>query len=114
MFLIEKVKRCKVGDRLVITDAGLDCRWVWSRSPALGTETTQLLQLQGFTFSSSMDKWVWELNEEREYTVKSFRKLLEHNRTPADLNPMKWSHWISLKVKSIIWNVRPNKIPRWR
>ncbi|KAK1431060.1 hypothetical protein QVD17_14273 [Tagetes erecta] len=66
---------------------------------------------EGASTPSRSDVWKWDCGDDTDFSVKSVRRLLELNRSPVDLNPMNWSCWVPLKVKSFIWKVRLNRIP---
>lgn len=57
------------------------------------------------------DQWVWEADDNREFLVKSMRRLLALNRGSNDLNPMNYFKWVPFKVRSFVWKVGLNRIP---
>lgn len=112
---IERNKQCGVGERLCVNGSGFD--WVRdsSKTPTLGAET-KLLQLlfqtlHGSNLTQSMDKWVWDLSDNRDVMISALRHMVESNRNPVDLQPIQWSNWVPLKVRCFNCKIILNKIP---
>lgn len=86
----------------------------WCRNAVVSELYVLLNLLHGFSPSNSSDSWDWCANADLVmFMVKGLRMIIELNRIPVDLNPVRWLKWVplTLKMMCFIWKCRLNKIP---
>nr|GFA06375.1 RNA-directed DNA polymerase, eukaryota, reverse transcriptase zinc-binding domain protein [Tanacetum cinerariifolium] len=79
LYTLESCKDVKVTSKL--SDARLD--FSFRRAPRGGAEEEQLIelsnQIKGFILTNSRDRWIWTLEGSGEFSVASYRKLVDDN-----------------------------------
>ncbi|KAJ9564278.1 hypothetical protein OSB04_000244 [Centaurea solstitialis] len=55
--------------------------------------------------------WVWELEQNGNYTVRSLRRLIDGVNLPAAEKETDWNRWIPNKTNILIWRTLNNRLP---
>lgn len=115
LFALEKNNECNMAEMLDSRGDTLVWNLEWKRRIRNQAQVPRLNHMceiiNGYSFGNGRDRWVWLGDESQNFSIKALRIILENNCSPPDLNPMSWCHWIPLKVRSIAWRARLNRIP---
>ena len=98
LFRLDADKRCKVSDRLKMSDAGIVRVWKWKRSVTAiedGSEWEVLNSLLDVAvLSDSMDSWVWIGVGDGAFSVSAVRKQLYYDMEFSNITVFEWCKWI--------------------
>ncbi|GKA06302.1 retrovirus-related pol polyprotein from transposon TNT 1-94 [Tanacetum coccineum] len=99
-------------------DRDIQVEWVllsFRRPPRGGAESVQMEQLSNMvssvTVSGGLDRWIWSLATDGEFSVKSARKHIDDGLCLLEGMPTRWSKLVPIKVNILCWRIALNKIP---
>ncbi|GJS50108.1 retrovirus-related pol polyprotein from transposon TNT 1-94 [Tanacetum coccineum] len=85
------------------------------REPRFGLELSQMASLQshleGFILPNMLDKWVWSLSGDGEFSVSSARILIDDKTLGMVGSKTQWCKFVPLKVNIHSWRVKLNNLP---
>ncbi|KAJ0555729.1 putative reverse transcriptase zinc-binding domain-containing protein [Helianthus annuus] len=120
LFKLEKVKRCKVADRLkhgtVERMAGQHFEWEWSRPISAGVEVDELVDLCSKLLEvrivESCDSWEWIGADDKDFSVGAVKRLLNEDICDAQnhLDRPEECKWIPETCNIFLWRTAMNKI----
>ena len=119
LFMLDKNKKCWVGERLRFSAGVVQFNPNWRRGPATVEELSEHQDLDrlldGVAVSDQRDRWVWNAQENESFSVQSVRNLLhKDDRSQAAIDSckrFKWEGWVPLKVNLLTWRVARDRIP---
>nr|KAJ0194892.1 hypothetical protein LSAT_V11C700371630 [Lactuca sativa] len=91
--------------------------WVfaWRHDIRGGVEQEQLASLMsmldGFHLGTESDKWVWNLDNLRYFSVKSTRNWIDDSRLPSGSLPTRWNRSVPIKINVFIWRLLMDRLP---
>ncbi|GKE71474.1 RNA-directed DNA polymerase, eukaryota [Tanacetum coccineum] len=85
------------------------------RNPRGGAEKSQFDQmcrnLADVILPHSRDRWVWNLDSNGEFSVKSARDFIDDKMLPKDGIATRWIKYIPIKINIFAWRVYLDKLP---
>ncbi|PWA39897.1 RNA-directed DNA polymerase, eukaryota [Artemisia annua] len=115
LFRLDSDKRCKVSDRLKMSDASIVRVWKWKRSVTAiedGSEWEVLNSLlDTVVLSDSMDSWVWIGVGNGVFSVSAVRNLLYLDMDFSNIYVFEWCKWIPKKCNIFGWRAEMGRIP---
>nr|GEV87034.1 RNA-directed DNA polymerase, eukaryota [Tanacetum cinerariifolium] len=103
------------GQPVIATTATAEAEWVlvngevWRAMSRSGIESEQwdhlLDSLEGVMLNPSEDRWSWDLNGLREFSVASARRYIDNNRLPDISSKTRWIKKVPIKVNVHTWKV---------
>ncbi|KAJ0846132.1 putative reverse transcriptase zinc-binding domain-containing protein [Helianthus annuus] len=115
LFQLEKDRWCSVAERARVGVNGTSWGWEWRRNLANNAELRELQQLstllQGFSVTTGTDRWVWELDPSRRFSVGSIKKLINQNNCERPDYIVQWNSWVPMKVGVVAWRAEKERLP---
>ncbi|GKA08064.1 RNA-directed DNA polymerase, eukaryota, partial [Tanacetum coccineum] len=85
------------------------------RDPRLGSELVQMASLQshleGIVLSNMLDRWIWSLSGDGEFSVSSVRNLIDDKTLGTVGSKTQWCKFVPIKVNILSWRVKLNNLP---
>lgn len=110
-YALENNKQITVGNKLAQPSLSYSFR----RDPRGGLEETQVQEMlnlvQPVVLNQSLDKWIWSLNSSGEYSVASFRYLIDKHLLPISEMKTSWIRYVPIKANIFAWKVMTNSLP---
>nr|GEX81064.1 RNA-directed DNA polymerase, eukaryota, reverse transcriptase zinc-binding domain protein [Tanacetum cinerariifolium] len=98
LYALESHKRIDVAAKLAHSSVAYSFR----RAPRSGEEQSQLVDLlttiEGVSFVSMNDRWVWSLEGSGNFSVASVRKLIDDRRLPDVSSKTRWIKAVPIKI----------------
>ncbi|PWA89029.1 RNA-directed DNA polymerase, eukaryota [Artemisia annua] len=118
LFRVEAEKRCKVSDRLKLSDSGLSRVWNW-KSMVMGVEAFSewdILSslLDAAALSSEPDCWKWIGVGNGDFSVRAVRSLLSEDAACNSNAGFVWCKWVPSKCNIFGWRAVMGRIPTAR
>ncbi|XP_076891407.1 uncharacterized protein LOC143571311 [Bidens hawaiensis] len=115
LFQLETQKWCSVSDRLIMHDGEICGQWVWFRVPTCQVEIEELrgllLACQPVRLVSGVDRFVRSFDEEKFFSVKSFKAKMEAI-VGSDIGYLiEWNNFVPKKVGILAWRAEIERIP---
>nr|GEX10206.1 RNA-directed DNA polymerase, eukaryota [Tanacetum cinerariifolium] len=111
LYVLETNKKVSVGDKL--KDFRLDS--LFRRKARGGIEQVQYEKLFDMVNSISLipknDRYVWSLSNSGDFSVASFRKVIDENRYPGCRSRTRWVKYVPIKVNVTAWKVKMDALP---
>ncbi|KAJ9535113.1 LOW QUALITY PROTEIN: hypothetical protein OSB04_un001809 [Centaurea solstitialis] len=107
-----KVVRC-CNESTRITGLASTGRGTWNT--ILGVEKD--LEEMGINLSSFLKRkdggsgWIWELDQNKTFTVRSLRRLIDGINLPAAYTETDWNRWVPNKTNILMWRTLHNRLP---
>ncbi|KAJ0860577.1 putative reverse transcriptase zinc-binding domain-containing protein [Helianthus annuus] len=114
LFALEKIKTCRISDRVSWEADRLCLSWVWNRPVMSDYEEAELLDLTcllcDFSHYEGPDVWVWKHGQSETFSVASIKNTMEtaNRSVPADL--FLWNNFIPKKVGVVSWRARSERL----
>ncbi|XP_076890385.1 uncharacterized protein LOC143541437 [Bidens hawaiensis] len=109
LFKLERIKGCKVGDRLVIFERELCGVWSWHRKLVSADKINEFRQLlilcSGVNVGYGIDRLIWALDGSNDFSVNSIKKCVGEWCYPDTTWVFGWNNWIPKKVCVLAWRV---------
>jgi len=87
----------------------------FGRCPRVGVPTAQweslCLLLQNRMFSDAMDRYVWDLEPNGEFSVASTRAYIDVNVLEGSAIDTRWNKLVPRKINTLIWRIERDRIP---
>ncbi|GJS39463.1 RNA-directed DNA polymerase, eukaryota [Tanacetum coccineum] len=111
LYVLETNKKVSVGDKL--KDFRLDSSF--RRKARGGIEQVQYEELSDMVNSISLtpknDRYVWSLSNSGDFSVASFRKVIDENRYPGGRSRTRWVKYVPIKVNVTAWKIKMDALP---
>ncbi|GJR41802.1 RNA-directed DNA polymerase, eukaryota [Tanacetum coccineum] len=111
VFALEIVKDVTVAGKFSDSSFTLSLR----RYPRGGVEKSQFdmlcSNLADVTLPQSRDRWVWNLDPNGDFSVKSARDFIDDLMLPKEGTATRWIKYIPLKINIFAWRVYLDKLP---
>ncbi|PWA83317.1 RNA-directed DNA polymerase, eukaryota [Artemisia annua] len=117
LFRLEKYKKCKVKDRLIVSGGCTSVKWKWKHRPAEPVEMAQLVLLDRLVVESSIvlssrsDRWLWSGNADGMFSVAEVKKFLLSGVDASNNFVMDWCKWVPIKCNVFAWRAALGGIP---
>ncbi|PWA99597.1 RNA-directed DNA polymerase, eukaryota [Artemisia annua] len=115
LFRCDADKRCKVSDRLKVSEAGLMRVWKWKRATAVtdyGSEWEIINSLLNVAVLSKVeDSWVWIGIGKGDFSISSIRKQLYLDMDCSNFWVFEWCKLIPKKCNIFGWRAEMGRIP---
>nr|XP_043615741.1 uncharacterized protein LOC122587633 [Erigeron canadensis] len=89
--------------------------WNWRRDVRSGMEQSQPPQIcdsiMNVTIVNTPDKWIWDCNQDKDFTVKGVRNHIDNTWLPRHYRATRWNKIVLRKVNIFIWRVLKDRIP---
>ncbi|XP_076953244.1 uncharacterized protein LOC143627270 [Bidens hawaiensis] len=109
LFKLERMKGCKVGERLVIYERELCGVWSWYRQLVSTNEINEFRQLLilcgGATVGDGIDRLIWALDGSGDFSINSIKKCVGEWCYPGATWVFGWNNWIPKRVCVLAWRV---------
>ncbi|KAL4561476.1 hypothetical protein LXL04_033642 [Taraxacum kok-saghyz] len=69
--------------------------------------------LGSFSFSDQVDRWVWDLSEDGEFSVAETRRWIDNIVLPTGLLPTRCCGLVPRKVNIFVWRILLDRIPSY-
>lgn len=111
IYALELVKDIYVAEKMAHPSVSFSFR----RDPRLGSELTQMASLQshleGIVLSNMLDRWIWTLSGDGEFSVSSVRSLIDDKTLGTVGSKTQWCKFVPIKVNILSWRVKLNNLP---
>nr|GFA64179.1 RNA-directed DNA polymerase, eukaryota, reverse transcriptase zinc-binding domain protein [Tanacetum cinerariifolium] len=111
VYALESCKHITVGEKLNQTNLSFSFR----RNPRGGYEQEQFKKVKELMKEVSLapisDRWTWELENTRDFSVASVRKLIDAKMLPIMENKTRWINYVPIKVNIHAWKVMTDSLP---
>ncbi|GKD66776.1 RNA-directed DNA polymerase, eukaryota, reverse transcriptase zinc-binding domain protein [Tanacetum coccineum] len=111
LYFLETNKKVSVGDKL--KDFRLDSSF--RQKARGGIEQVQYEELSDMVNSISLtpknDRYVWSLSNSGDFSVASFRKVIDENRYPGGRSRTRWVKYVPIKVNVTAWKIKMDALP---
>nr|GEU71743.1 putative reverse transcriptase domain-containing protein [Tanacetum cinerariifolium] len=111
LYVLKTNKKVSMGDKL--KDFRLDSSF--RRKARGGIEQVQYEELSNMVNSISLilknDRYVWSLSNSGDFSVASFRKVIDENRYPGGRSRTRWVKYVPIKVNVIAWKIKMDALP---
>nr|GEU33183.1 protein CDC73 homolog [Tanacetum cinerariifolium] len=111
LYTLESCKRITVGEKMRQPSLEFSFR----RNTRGGVEQEQLWDLvtlmHDVNLSPMADRWMWALENSREFTVSSVRKHIDDKLIPGVGSKTRWIKYVPIKVNVNAWKVKLNALP---
>ncbi|KAM0036124.1 putative RNA-directed DNA polymerase [Helianthus debilis subsp. tardiflorus] len=115
LFRLENNKTCLVSDRLKVDNDRVQLEAGWSNLLHSEEDFQQWNQLcvglENVKMSTTEDKWMWSGEKNKNFSVKSVRKLLRNGDAYGNVFVLKWISWVPLKCLIMAWRAEMNRLP---
>ncbi|GKA64249.1 RNA-directed DNA polymerase, eukaryota, reverse transcriptase zinc-binding domain protein [Tanacetum coccineum] len=85
------------------------------RDQRLGSELVQMASLQshleGIVLLNMLDRWIWSLSGDGEFSVSSVRNLIDDKTLGTVGSKTQWFKFVPIKVNVLSWRVKLNNLP---
>ncbi|GJT86836.1 RNA-directed DNA polymerase, eukaryota, reverse transcriptase zinc-binding domain protein [Tanacetum coccineum] len=111
LFQLDRNEDCLISDRI---SNGL-WEWNWSRD-ALGSRNTMYLnhlltEISNIKVREGMDKCIWAVSQDDNFTVGSLRCLIDDHTLPSLVSKTTWEKFLPRKVNVFMWRLNLDRLP---
>ncbi|KAL4576975.1 hypothetical protein LXL04_013076 [Taraxacum kok-saghyz] len=111
LYKLDRIKKCKVADR--INSDGTN--WDWRPAPSSSSQKFELERLRDrigdFTPLDDDDRWRSGITDDGMYRVKALRYKIDCPQQIEEGAVINWTHDVPLKVLCFVWRVNRGRIP---
>nr|GEU74672.1 RNA-directed DNA polymerase, eukaryota [Tanacetum cinerariifolium] len=111
LYALETQKKIDIASKL--SHSGLDVSF--RRPPRGGVEIHQFKHMkekvEGCILADMIDRWFWALEGLGEFTIKSFRKMIDDFMLPEVSSKTRWIKAVHIKVNVHAWKVKLDGLP---
>ncbi|GJW97306.1 RNA-directed DNA polymerase, eukaryota, reverse transcriptase zinc-binding domain protein [Tanacetum coccineum] len=111
LYVLETNKKVSISDKL--KDFRLDS--LFRQKARGGIEQVQYEELSDMVNSISLtpknDRYVWSLSNPGDFSVTSFRKVIDENRYPGGRFRTRWVKYVPIKVNVTAWKIKMDALP---
>ncbi|GJV24060.1 RNA-directed DNA polymerase, eukaryota, reverse transcriptase zinc-binding domain protein [Tanacetum coccineum] len=111
LFRLDRNEDCLISDRI---SNGL-WEWNWSLD-ALGSRNTMYLnhlltEISNIEVREDMDKCIWAVSQDGNFTVGSLRCLIDDHTLPSLVSKTTWEKFLPRKVNVFMWRLNLDRLP---
>ncbi|GJX70072.1 RNA-directed DNA polymerase, eukaryota, reverse transcriptase zinc-binding domain protein [Tanacetum coccineum] len=111
IYALELFKDISVAEKMAHPSISFSFR----RDPRLGSDLVQMESLQshleGIVLSNMIDRWIWPLSGDGEFSVSSVRNLIDDKTLGTVGSKTQWCKFVPIKVNILSWRVKLNNLP---
>ncbi|KAJ0880373.1 putative reverse transcriptase zinc-binding domain-containing protein [Helianthus annuus] len=115
LFGLELFKTFRVAEQIVAGQRNSILTWQWSRQPASEEEIKEWKEcketLSSVRLSNDKDTWIWIIDSQKGFSVKSVKKTLIIDRGTSHLPNFAWCKWVPIKCNIMAWRGNMDRLP---